>query len=231
MLWYKGWLETRFKLLFSLGSMCFMLFAQHSFTTSMKTPVLLYIVAFYSQMMTMVTCGMLAGAGINTQPSIQATKGLHGSTLFTLSLPVSRLQLLAVRAAIGWLEMTGAIAAFFCAMWLVSPLLRARVAPVELFKYAGTLIVCGSAIYLLSVLLATFLDEVWRIWSTMIAVGVLFWLSNKFSLPASVDLIRAAGKNSSLFTHTMPWSAMAFSLALAAVFFYVALKIAQSREY
>jgi hypothetical protein len=36
-------------------------------------------------------------------------RDLHGSTLFTLSLPASRLRLMSVRAAIGWLEGAGVI--------------------------------------------------------------------------------------------------------------------------
>jgi hypothetical protein len=234
MLWYKGWLETRFRLLFALGTMCFILFSQHSLILTnmkIKTSELLFLVTFYSQILAMMTCAMLAGAGINTQPSFQATKGLHGSMLFTLSLPVSRLRLIAVRACIGWLETAGAFAAFVCALWFVSPVLRAKVAPLDLFKYAVTLMICASAIYLLSVLLATFLDDMWRIWGTMIAAGALAWLSNHFSLPASIDFVRAAGKNSSLFTHAMPWGAMAFSLVLSAALFYAALEVAQTREY
>lgn len=144
---------------------------------------------------------------------------------------MSRLRLIAVRASIGWLETAGSLAAFFCALWFVSPVLRAKVAPFALFYYALTLIVCGSAIYFLSVLLATFLDDMWRMFGTMIAAGAFGWLSYKFSLPASVDFIRVTGKNSPLYAHSMPWSAMAFSLVLSAAFFYAALKIAQVREY
>jgi len=223
MLCYKGWLETRFKLLFTLGFVCLNLSMMHSYSSNIKTSVLLFMVTLMSQMMVMLACGMLAGAGINTQPTFQAAKGLHGSTLFTLSLPVSRLRLLTVRACIGWLESVGFSAAFCCAMWFASPLLRAKVAPFDLFKYALTLIVCSSAIYLLSVLLATFLDEIWRIWGTMIAAVALGWLSVHTYLPASFDFVRAIGKNSPLYTHTMPWSAMAFSLDMSATFFYDAL--------
>ncbi|MGP8258657.1 MAG: hypothetical protein ACLQM6_01755 [Acidobacteriaceae bacterium] len=231
MLWYKGWLETRLRLLFALGIMGFLLFRQNSLAPNIKTSLLMFLVTFYGQILVMLVCALLAGAGIVTQPAFQASKGLHGSMQFTLSLPVSRLRLLVVRAVIGWLETTGAIAAFFYTMWVISPLMRARMMPLALFEYAVTLIVCGSAIYFLSVLLATFLDDQWRIWGTMIAVGALFWLSSHFSLPASIDFVRAAGKNSPLFTHTMPWSAMGFAVVLSAAFFHAALKIAQVREY
>jgi hypothetical protein len=52
----------------------------HQFSSSMNTSVLLFLVTFYGQIMVMMVCAMLGGAGINTQPSFQATKGIHGST-------------------------------------------------------------------------------------------------------------------------------------------------------
>src|SRR5579863_1799006 len=123
MLWHKGWLETRFRLLFALGFGASYCIAIHAIKApdgpSVGKPILGVAI-----MMTIAVAAfsiMLSGAGIATQPSFQATKGLHGSTLFTLSLPVSRFRLLAVRAGIGWLEMAAASAAMCCAMWLVFP--------------------------------------------------------------------------------------------------------------
>jgi hypothetical protein len=231
MLWQKGWLETRFRLLFSLGMLSLCSVSLHSIAPSTKTSVLLFLVTFISQAMVITVCAMQAGAGIDTQPTFQAAKGLHGSTQFTLSLPVSRLRLLAVRTAIGWLETAGAIPVFLCVLWFVSPLLKSRTTPFALFEYAATLIVCASMLYFLSVLLATFLDDMWRTWATMIAACALGWLSYNHSLPLSIDIVRATGRNSTLIAHTMPWSAMAFSLALAAIFFVAALKVVQTREY
>src|SRR5665213_1570175 len=130
MLWYKGWLETRFRLLFTLGFTTFMLVQHHLFQTA--APRDAKSAAFGMLMslgpaVVLVTCALLGGAGIVTQSPLQAKKGLHGSTLFTLSLPVSRLRLLAVRASVGWLEAVGVIAALCCGTWLVSPMFRASV--------------------------------------------------------------------------------------------------------
>ena len=101
----------------------------------------------------------------------------------------------------------------------------------EMLEQAGVLIVCGSAVYFLSVVLATFLEDQWRIWGTMIAVGLMFWLSMKFSLPAAVDLIKAMGRGSPVVAHTIPWGAMGFAAGLSAVLFGVAVMIARMREY
>ena len=137
------------------------------------------ILAFTYALLLVATEAMLAGAGVTTQPSLQASKGLHGSTLFTLSLPVSRLRLLATRAAIGWLEVAAIISILCCGFWSVSPLVRAVATPIEMVEYAATLLACGSALYGLSVLLATFLDDQWRTWGTLIAGGALAGLSSR----------------------------------------------------
>jgi hypothetical protein len=179
----------------------------------------------------MMFCALLSGAGIATQPPFQATKGVHGSMLFTLSLPVSRLRLVAVRATIGWLEVAGLIGILLTSMWFISPTLRMIATPWGMFEFAATVIICGSSIYSLSVLLATFLEDQWRIWGTMLATVGLWWLSHHIHLPAATDIFLAMSKGSPLFTHTMPWAAMSFALALTAAFFFAALKVAEVREY
>ncbi|HMG02699.1 MAG TPA: hypothetical protein VK596_06170, partial [Edaphobacter sp.] len=219
MFWYKGWLETRFKLLFLVGFATFLLFFQHSVRNAAtppggKNPALGFVL-FSTPSLVLMLCAILGGAGIATQPSFQAAKGLHGSMLFTLSLPVSRLRLLAIRATIGWLEVAGVVVALCCGMWLVSPLFRAISTFAEMMAYAGTLIACASAFYCLSVLLATFLDDQWRAWGTMLASAALWLVSARAPLPASVNIFHAMREGSPLLAHTVPWTAMAFSFGLA----------------
>jgi ABC-2 type transport system permease protein len=230
MLCYKGWLETRFRLLLALGGIGFVLFMLDSVRPGAKAPVFA-IVQNSNPAALLVICSLLAGAGIATQASFGPSKGLHGSMLFTLSLPVSRFRLLAVRAGIGWLEMAGVIGTLCCGMWLVSPLLRTIVTAGEMFAYGGTLLACASAVYFLSVLLATFLEDQWRIWGTMIVYMALWWLSAHTPLPTFADIFGAMGKRSPLIAHTMPWNAIAFSLGLAAILFFAALKVVKTREY
>jgi hypothetical protein len=229
MLWYKGWVETRIRLAIALGFMSFFLIFQHTHAGIGKHPAPA-LVPFMS-MSAVWVCAFLAGAGIATQPAFQATKGLHGSMLFTLSMPVSRLRLLAVRASIGGIESIALIGSSCFAVWLMTPTLRATVTGTEMLEYAATLVACSLAIYLLSVLLATFLDEQWRIWGTILTFFAFAWASSQSLIPSSFDLFRAMRDGSPLVAHTMPWAAIATSVGLATVFFFTALKIAQSREY
>jgi hypothetical protein len=230
MLWYKGWLETQFKLLLSVCLLvAFLIFFGTTKAPPQAKPVAGLILFTKSQLVILFT--WLAGAGIATQPSFQAAKGLHGSTLFTLSLPVSRFRLLAVRAGLGFLEVSALIVAMCCGLWELFPGLKGAVARSEMIEYALTLIVSASTFYFISALLATFLDDVWRMWGGMIVYAALWGLSSWVALPAPVDIFRAIGDGSPVISHTMPWSAMTFSLGLSAILFFAALKIVQAREY
>ena len=151
MFWYKGWLETKFKLLLMLGCMVFYLVVFYLMRANAAPPGArpASVFALTATTFAVLLYTWLAGAGINTQPSFQATKGLHGSTLFTLSLPVSRLRLLTVRATIGWLEMAGAIFAWCYGCWLILPVVRGSVSAVDMLEYVVALIVCASSLLFL----------------------------------------------------------------------------------
>jgi hypothetical protein len=229
MLWHKGWLETRYRLLFALG---FFGFFQVFQLQLLSTPGgITALVLFSGPVLVVMIFTLLAGAGVTTQPSFVVSKGIHGSTLFTLSLPVSRLRLLSVRAAIGWLEGIGVIGVRCCVLWFFSPALRAMASPGAMLQYAATLIACGSAIYFASVLLGTILDEQWRTWGTMLVSAVLWWLSTHAPIPVFLDIFRGMGKGSPLIAHTMPWGAIVFSVLLAAVLFVAARSVLRAREY
>jgi hypothetical protein len=229
MLWHKGWLESRYRLLFALG---FVVIFQLLLQKPIITPQgILAIVQFSIPVLVVMSYTLVAGAGVATQPSFVASKGIHGSTLFTLSLPVTRLRLLSVRAAIGWLEGSGVIGVLCCVLWFRSPALRAMVGAGTMLHYAATLIACGSAIYSVSVLLGTFLDEQWRTWGTMLISAALWWLSAHSAFPVFLDIFQGMGKGSPLIAHTMPWGAIVFSVLLAVALFFAALRVLRAREY
>jgi hypothetical protein len=116
-------------------------------------------------------------------------------------------------------------------MWLEIPMQRAGVTPIEMFEQAATLIACSSVIYFLSVLLATMLDDQWRVRGTVLASVGIWVLCTQLSLPAFADIAHGIGERSPIVAHTIPWNVMAFSLGLSAILFFAALKIAQRREY
>jgi hypothetical protein len=229
MLWYKGWLETRIRVLVALGFGLIFIVLMHN--TNPKTGAAAQAVAgglaFYWAFVPL----FLAGAGIRTQPSFQATKGLHGSMYFTLSMPISRFRLLAVRATLGMFEAIGVIACVLGMAWLAIPILRMHSTVFDLLAYWVAASACVSGLYFLYVLLGVFLDEMWRVWASIFAVYGFRWLLTRSFMPTFANLFQAMGASSPLFTHTFPWASMGLSLGIAAILFLVALKAAQTLEY
>jgi hypothetical protein len=232
MLWYKGWLETRFRVLFVLVWVLFWV----GFILRHIDPPLSHADA--EGLLNLLTVNlllipvMLAGAGISTQRTLFGTaKGLHGSMYFTLSLPVSRLRLFATRAGLGMLETVGVLAALSCVVWFTFPAPRVYLTCSDLFADWVTVSICISAFYSLSVFLATFLGDQEQMGASGILIVILLLLSRAVSVPSSVNIFRAMGQSSPLITHTFPWASMGVSLGAAAILFLAAMRVVQTREY
>lgn len=229
MLWMKAWLETRWRFVYALGLplAALALWVPGGIGSARGAHTSMFVISF----LFIFAAVYLAGAGIRTQSSFQMTKGLHGSTYFTLSLPVSRFRLLAVRVGFGLLEMAGIDAVVIALAWTLFPLVRANSTPLDLLQAIVAAIVCTTCFHLVSVFSATFLGETWQIWASLLVVCSAWWLVTRLALPPSVDVFRFLGDASPLITHHLPWPAMGISLLASAVLFFAALRIVQVREY
>jgi len=111
---------------------------------------------------------MLAGAGVNSQTTWGVSAGYHPSMLFTLSLPVTRRKMFAVRAAAGALETCLLITAtavpfvrFLGLSWSTASL------------YVAGASVCAMAAYAVSALFACVAGEMWQLYGAWISLGAL----------------------------------------------------------
>ncbi len=233
MLWYKGWLETRLRLLVPFGFLTYVLIHFYWFPPEGAAAAAkgMADMVLFGPVFGAMTAIVLGGAGIHTQPAFQATKGLHGSLCYTLSLPVSRLRLLATRASLGWALSSVAMAALCVVHWSVLPLLGKATSATVMLQQAMVLMVCATGLHFVCVLLATFLEDQWRVFGSALCFGALSWLMENIPGAAGISPFRAMGAGSPLLTQTIPWGAMAFSLALAAILFFAALQVVQRREY
>ncbi len=229
MLWTKGWLETRWRLLYAAGMPLFMLllFTRVGLASPQVASNMMGTMSFFL----IFGAVYLAGSGIRTQSAFQGTQGLHGSTYYTLSLPVTRFRLLVVRVGLGLLEITGINVAVLAAAWSLFPLVRARSTPIDLLKLILAAIICTACFYFVSVVLSTFLGEIWQTFGSLLLLGFAWWAVARLSLPSSANVFRFMSDASPLITHTVPWLAMAASLIVSTILFFTALKIVQTREY
>lgn len=210
MLWYKGWLETRPRVLFLIA-----------FAWLLSPPGQL---AFLFALVPI----LLAGSGIETQFPWKTKKG-PVSTYFTLSLPVSRFRLFATRAGLGMLETVGIFAIAPCGIWILFSRPEDHVSRSDLFAIWVSMSVCASACYFLGVLLSTLLDEPVVGQISLFAVWVFSALLSTDPRLAPVNIFRAM--LSPLFTHSLPWASMGISLGVAAALGWTALRVMETREY
>ncbi len=235
MLWMKAWLETRWRLLYTLALPLAAIALPHIMGGSASSQkdadkaahTFMGVMAFFS----VFNVAYLAGAGIKTQSPFAAMKGLEGSMHYTLALPVSRLRLLSVRAGVGLLEFAGVCAVVYSALWLFSSPARGSSTPFDLLELILAAIACMACFYFTAVLLATFLDDPWQMFGGMFVAIVVWFVTSRISPPPSFNLFGFAGGASPLITHTLPWPAMGISLTASAILLWAALKIAERRDY
>ncbi|HEX4164073.1 MAG TPA: hypothetical protein VHZ55_01245 [Bryobacteraceae bacterium] len=230
MLWMKAWLETRWRLLYAAGLPLAMLLLQLASggLASMKA---VNMAMFVISMFLVFAAVYLAGAGIRTQSGIQALPGLHGSTYYTLSLPVSRLHLLAMRTMCGLLELAAINLIILVSAWSMSAAMRAHSTPFDLLQLVFSATVCTAGFYFVSVLLAAFLSETGQIFGSFLLLGLLWLSMNRLGLPSSLNPFSFGGDASPLVTHVLPCGAMAVSVAASVILFFAAWKIIEAREY
>lgn len=228
MLWYKAWLETRWRMLMPLALMLFVLFTGHSKGQLVPGPKsVLAVLPFWWLLLPLVT----AGSGIDTETPFRVLKGVHGSTTFILSLPVSRFRLFVARMLFVTITTVCFTVAACGLAWLAFPELRALATVQDGAGYIVCALSCGFAILGLSTLFATFLDQQMRILACMAVLLLPRLLENLVNAPNSIDIFRAAGDLSPLITHVMPWAYVSLLFGLGTSFLLAALKVIQTREY
>lgn len=234
MLWLKAWLETRWKLVWMVFMgvlMCGL--PLELFTSAHNRTPRPFVLLLLSIMVLLcfLTAISLAGSGIHTAAPRPGGfgKGAEGSMLFTLSLPVTRARLFAVRTVTGVLEMVALLSLFGFVIWLLVPKLAAN-SHVGV-GYFGVIASSSLAVYAISACLATFCDEGWRFRGSGLAVMVLFMLATAGKLPPSLDVFRGFGVASPQVAQQIPWVPISTACVLALLFFGAALMIIHKRDY
>jgi hypothetical protein len=235
MLWFKAWLETRWRFGFLIGSVL-MIWLTPLWLPSLglRLPsgipasrlwlgihlgsVLLYIIA----------ATFLAGSGINSQTTYGLNSGFHGSMLFTLSLPISRRRLLFVRAGLGALQ-TVVLVAIMAAFTLFQR--PGSTSAAQSLAYVARAAICTMAVYALSVLLACLLDEVWQLMASCLCWTVVLVLQTRFNIIARLSPLRGMSLISFPITAPMPWSLLVWSFVLTCGLLYASVLVLQRKEY
>ena len=228
MLWMKAWFETRWRL--ALMTVLLLLVFALALAKPSLSQATMNAALFAIGLDTCFGCVILAGAGVQTQPIFQTVRGVHASMTFTLSLPVTRLRLLYVRAALGLAESIGFIVAVCCAEWLIFRSLLGNPGVLDLLKLIFEYAAFGVAVHCVSIFFATVFDLIFQMYATLLAMGFLWFITSRLHLPRSIDIFRLMIGDPALVTHTL-LCRIAVSCSLALISLLAAARIVQTREY
>jgi len=254
MLWYKSWLETRWRFLIGFAVLAIMACGTiYDYLAAQKLmPMARSIEAtgeigrrlkeavelerdfrgfvwlqWFRQNLTQV--GTLFAVLLGSGGLLSRTSG---GALFTLSLPVTRRDLLTTRAATGLAE--------FFALAMVPSLLIPLLAPSIGQTYSfvdalvhGLCVFVGGAVFLsLAVLLSTAFDDLWRPLLIACAVAlVLAVVETAAGAAWTVGLFRVMSAESYFRSGAIPWVGMLSAAALSAGMLYASTVSFSQRDF
>lgn len=260
MLWYKAWLETRFRFLIGavmiLGLCAFFVIGNPLilwqwnedlrlrpelynppwlFRAMEDYPFFIWHFLFQDMLQKLwVLFAVLLGFGGISRESAQGTAG------FTLSLPVSRARLLNVRTATGFLEIVflGLIPA--AAIPLLSLIIGKPYPILHGLAHSLFLIAGGSVFYAMAVFLSALIrDEYTPALIGISVAAIMFFLANPYLDGAEqplflklIDVTRVMSGISAAVNLNFPLlSGLVVSLALASTLFILSRKIVGAADY
>jgi hypothetical protein len=246
MLWYKSWLDTRWRFLIGLGVLLF-----SAATLVLTYPQVLKLlplvpaidssnelgrrvkeaaelsrsfdgyvwVQWFRQNLCQLWTlfAVLIGSGGLLSP------GSSSAALFTLSLPVSRARLLGIRAGTGLIELLALAIVPSLLIPLLAPSVGAHYGISPVFVHAVCLFVAGSIFFSLALLLSTEFDDVWRPLLLALAAALALAIA-ELRLPAlsRVSIFALMSGEPYFKTGAWPWLGLIVSAAASIGMLYAA---------
>jgi len=256
MLWYKAWLETRWRFIIPLIVMvCSTVGVVFTWPTTKNTLVPLastvtqtgeigrqirealelsktypgYIFGqLWSQNLRQM--GTLFAALLGTGGLLAQTSG--GGALFTLSLPASRNHILGVRAAIGFAEFFAIVFGAAVLIPVFSPAVGESYGIGDSLVHATFLFLGGLSVFSLAFLLSTIFTDVWRPLTLTLLITIVFGLVETFSDTLSrVGIFSAMSGETFFRSGAVPWPGLLISVALSAILLWTASRITAGRDF
>lgn len=244
MLWYKSWLETRWRFLIGLGVLtvmaCGAVFAYPAVQELMpmaeqveakgrigqmiKDAIELqreyrgyiwyqWVRDNLSQVWTLFAI-LLGSGGLLAHAS-------GGAPLFTLALPVSRQQVLWVRAATGLAELLILAIVPFLIIPVLSPAIAQHYGFRDVAVHAMCIFVGGSVFFSLALFLSTMFSDLWRPLLITCAIAVVLALAGQIPGPLSQYGSFGIMSGESYFRgHGVPWAGLLTTATVAAGILY-----------
>ena len=246
MLWYKSWLETRWRFLIGLALLlCSAAATVFSYPQVMK-------------LMPMVPTNVSGPLGERIREAAELARDYRGyvwsqwfrqngrqwatlfaillgtagilsqssGALFTLSLPVSRRRLLSIRAATGLSELL--LLAFIpsLAISMLSPAIEKSYSIGAALVHSACLFVAASVFFSLAFLLSTFFDDLWPPLLIALAIAVALGVADRI-----LGVYRVMSAETYFRTGHVPWLGLLATAVASAALCYGAVVRIQRRDF
>ena len=248
MLWYKAWLETRARFLTSLATLTLFcgLFIHHALYIACSStlpcgqglahPVkqqdlhfLLLVTQNYVVIMWVLAVALLGMGGIVREKAL-------GTSSLTLSLPVSRTRLLAVRVALGVVQSIVLAVVPWVTIFFVSRQVGVRVNITQVGIYILLLAGGGMVYFAMAILISSLVAGEYTAPALafgvvlLAAIGFDMWL-RRFNVWRLITGDFSIDRATYLLSPQLPWPGLLASLSAAALMLLAATIVLQKREF
>lgn len=250
MLWYKSWLETRWRFLAGLALLlCGAVAAVFVYPQVLRLAASIptdmpgfigekvresaelarsyrgYVWSHWFRQ-NLAQMGTLFAILLGIAGFVSESRG----ALFTLSLPVSRQRLLHVRAATGLAQLLALAVLPTLVLLLLSPAVGERFGVGSALVHSICFFVAASLFFMLSLLLSTIFADPWR--PLMIAVAVAFALAfvQVLDVPA-LGVFQVMSGESWFRDGRLPWPGLVVTAAVSASMYYGAVVSLARRDF
>jgi hypothetical protein len=261
MLWYKSWLETRWRFIIGL-----VLLVCSAVALVQSYPATARRLAAASAEIDAAGTGIGGVIGEQIRQGLEATRSYDGyiwwqwfrqnlretwtifaallgtggllaqssggGALYTLSLPVSRTRLLGVRAATGLIELFVLAISAALVVPLFSPAIGQSFSTADALVYGLCLFVAGSMFFSLAFLLSTVFTDIWRPALIAIVAAYLLVLGEQAAPGSSgYGLLSVISAQSYQSGGGLPWAGLIVSAGVSAALLYAATVNIARRDF
>jgi ABC-2 type transport system permease protein len=237
MLWYKAWLETRTRFVVSLVGMSALSALRVYQTTRLAlrdTGIAYYYLTLHWAhvllcLMWVLAVALLMMGGLLREKAV-------GASAFTLSLPVSRRQLMGARIGVGAAEAALLGAVPWAAMYATAVWIGKADSTHEALYHLGLLLGFGSVFFGIPLLVSSLVEGEYAAPLVSLGLAVAMAVLDDGALRAYNPHVFMQGgdlldRHTHLFVHAFPWERVAACLALTAAMCAGAVAAVEKREF
>src|SRR5262245_42455651 len=152
-----------------------------------------------------------------------------GSALFTLSLPVTRKQLLGARTGTGFAQLFAIAVVPPLAIPILAPAIGQHFTIVDALAHGFCIFVVATVFFSLAAFLSTLFSDIWR--PLLIAIAIACLVAILSTVIPQLGIFRVMSGESYFKTGSLPWAGFLASAVIATALLYSAAETLERRDF